>query len=639
MNRFHRSKWCASLLVAAVSMGCSKAPDVTTRTVTLHAVCAPDGVAIDGGAYAVYTGLGDFEPGSAPVGARLLGGDVGATLSEIAPNARVLFVDATESEREWWGVGAVPSTGNVDVLLVPALTSCQLPEGEDAGTPPAQNGAQLAAVSNEDVLVVGGVDALGDPSPTLIANLETGAVEPVTEDRDLGTPRTGASVTPFGDGALVAGGFDPGMMPQVALATAEVYDPALGGFDQQHPILLSEPRANQGAVVLASGDTLLVGGIGTDGTVLSSMEIVDPTTDTVRAENVASLTFARSAPTAVRLASGEILVAGGVDANGAAVTTMELFSSDASCEVSAIAEPVTGGARAYTALSSGGALFVIAPGPTAAAGFQNAWFLAPDGTLESAVPIEGSLTAPKFFGGAGGSPALWTGDRWLRWQPWSGSFGALGSLDDTPAQVSSAFTSADSGFAMWLDTSGPSAPVVTGLRFDTRGEYSTLDGPVLVADTQDVAPDRLTGASTVTFDPSQGLTLAPGASVFVTDRTYADVAVSVDMPGAVPALVVLRDESGNELVIGGTEPTASTSCPGAVAWCPGPTMSSAFTLGVQRNGSSVTWSVANGPSGTCGSGVSASARLSIGLRGVAVSGASTTESIARNLSITRLGAP
>lgn len=635
MNRFHRSKWCAGLSVAAAAMACNKAPHLTARTVTLHAVCAPDGLMIDGGAYGVYTGLGDFEPGSAPVGARLLGSDVGATLSEIAPNARVLFVDATEGEREWWGVGAIPSTGNVDVLLVPALTSCALPEDEDAGTTPAQNGAELAAISSEEVLVVGGVDPLGNPSQTLVANLDTGGVEPVTQDRDLGTPRISASVTPFGDGALVAGGFDP-RVPGVALGTAEVYDPALGGFDQQNPILLSEPRANQGAVVLASGDTLLVGGVGASGTVLGSMEIVDPATDTVRAENVASLTFARSAPTALRLASGEILVAGGVDDSGAPVTTMEIFSSDASCEITTIAEPVTGAARAYTALSSGGALMVVAPGPSAAATFQNAWLLGPDASLESAVPIEGSLTAPKFFGGAGGAPALWTGDRWLRWQPWSGSFGALGSLDDTPPQVSNAFTSPDSGFAMWLDTSNPSAPVLTGLRFDTRCEYSTLDGPLLVADTQDVAPDRLASSSTTAFDPTQGLTLAPGVSVFVTDRTYADVAISVDMPGPLSALVVLRDESGNELVIGGTEPAESTACPATVAWCPGPTMDAAFTLGVQRSGASVAWSVPNGPSGTCVSGVSASARLSIGLRGA---DSSTTQSVARNLTVTRLGEP
>lgn len=618
-------------------MACGKAHDVS-RTVTLHTVCSPGGLAIDGGAYAVYSGLGDFEPESAPVGARLLGGDLGATLSEIEPNSRSLFVDATESEREWWGVATIPSAGNVDVLLVPALTSCALPANADAGAAPAPDGGQLAPVSSEEVLVVGGVDPMGKPAPTFVANLDTGGVAPVTQDRDLGTPRTGASVTPFGDGALVAGGFDA-TGSGAALQTAEVYETALAGFDQQNPILLSEARANQGATVLASGDSLLVGGVGADGTALDSMEVVDPTTRTVRAENVARLTFARSAPTVLRLASGEILVAGGLDDGGEAVTTMELFSSDASCEIKTIAEPVTGAARAYTALSSGGVLIVVAPGSGAAPTFQNTWLLGPDESLESAVPIAGSLTSPKFFGGAGGAPALWTGDRWLRWQPWAGSFAALGSLDDTPARVSGAFGSPDSGFAAWLDMSNPSAAMLTGLRFDTRGPYSTLPGPLLVAGTQDVAPDRLAGPSTTTFVPSQGLTLAPGVSVFVTDRTYADVAISIEMPGPTPALVVLRDESGNELVIGGPQPSAPTPCPNTVGWCAGPTAGDASTLEVQRRGSSVTWSTTDGQSGTCAPSVSATARLSIGLRGASPSSSSAAPTLTSHLSVTRLGAP
>jgi len=639
VRRFHRSKWCAGLCGATAVVACNRAPDVTARIVTLYSPCAPDGLTIDGGAYAVYYGLGDYEPPSTAIGARLLGSDVGDTLSEIEPNARALFVDATESEREWWGVADIPSAGNVGVMLVPALTSCVLPEEADAGAAPAQSGAELASISSEQALVVGGVDAMGNPSPTLVANLETGAVGPVTQDRDLGTPRTGASLTPFGDGALVAGGFDPSVEPAVALGTAEVYDPGLGGFDQQNPILLSEPRANQGAVVLASGDTLLVGGVGAAGTVLASMEVVDPTTDTVRAEDVASLTWARSEPTVLRLASGEILVAGGVDASGAPVTTMELFSSDASCELTTIAEPVTGGARAYTALSSGGALFVVAPLAGASAAFQNTWLVGPDASMDAATPIEGALTEPKFFGGAGGSPALWTGDRWLRWQPWSNSFGALGSLDATPAQVSNAFTSPDSGFAMWLDTSNPSGPVVTGLRFDTRGEYSTLDGPLLLTDTENVAPDRLVDSSTLTFDPTQGLTLAPGASVFVTDRTYADVAITVDMPGVTPSLVVLRDQAGNELVIGGVQPAPSGPCPVSSGWCAGPPEGATSSLQVERSGGSVTWSVPNGPSGSCTAGVDASARLSIGLRGASGPASTAAPSVARNLNITRLGAP
>ena len=35
------------------------------------------------------------------------------------------------------------------------------------------------------------------------------------------------------------------------------------------------------------------------------------------------------------------------------------------------------------------------------------------------------LTAARLFPRTEGSPVLFTGDRWLQWRPWLGSFGAL----------------------------------------------------------------------------------------------------------------------------------------------------------------------------------------------------------------------
>ena len=103
-----------------------------------------------------------------------------------------------------------------------------------------------------------------------------------------------ATVTTFGNGALVAGGIDA--QGAGVLDEAEVYDPSLGGFDQQHPITLSTQRASAGAAVLVTGETLLVGGVGADGTTaLDSMEIVDPTTRTVHVEGVARLAVPRLA--------------------------------------------------------------------------------------------------------------------------------------------------------------------------------------------------------------------------------------------------------------------------------------------------------------------------------------------------------
>jgi hypothetical protein len=618
----HRSKRARVLVLAAtVAAACAKDGPVTTRTVTMHVprTCALAPAPFDGNAYALFYALGDFE-GPAPSKGHLLG-SVGESLPEIDGQARILAVDATEGDREWLGAGSIPAQGAVDVLLLPSLLSC--PFSTQVGS---RMGSTLGAIGGQRVLVVGGSDATSTPptsSPTYVARLDTGEVAAVRPE--LGTPRTKASVTAFGGGGLVAGGFD---IPGMTLNTAEVYTPELGGFDQQHPIFLSGARADHGAVVLVTGETLLVGGVGADGkTALDSMEIVDPATRTVRAEGVARLSVARHAPTVLRLVSGEVLVAGGLDSLGNVVPTIEWLSSDASHATKRPADLVAGSTpRVFAALQGGGALAVVASPSNAASGFQNVWVIRADGVFEPATPIAGSLTQPVLFGGAGGAPALWTGadGRWLRWQPWSGAFGALGVLDETranvtPADVPAPTASPEPGLGVWLDLD---KLAVTALRFDLRGEYSALRGPLLVADTSDTAPDRLGAPGGVTFEPSVGLELGPGASAFVTDRTYADVSIDVDAPTGEPALVVLRDELGNELEVGGT------GCPGALATPPSPT-----SLHVKRAGASVSWAAAAGPSSPCSSSVRAEARLTIGVRGASGS----TRSVVRNLRVSRLG--
>jgi hypothetical protein len=594
--------------LTAGALGCGRDAPVTTRTVKLH---TPAACAVSAGAYAQYFELGDFEP-VAPASGHLVG-DVGDTLSEIDPWARALVVEATEESRTWSGMAPVAPSGDVDVLLLPSLSSCPL-----SGAPVARAGAVVAPLPGGVALVVGG-GAAGQPAPpTYVVDLSTGVFAPLAGP-DLGAPRAGASVTAFGSGALVAGGVN--VRTQATEATAETVT-ASGGFDQQHPILLSEPRSDHGAVVLAGGQTLLVGGVGADGkTVLGSMDRIDPTTDTAQEQNVAVLTVPRRAPQVLRLASGEILVAGGFDAAGDPVGTLEWFSADASSATKSPQDLVTGSARSFVALGGGGALAVVAPAADSPSPFLNVWVIDADGVLEAATPLT-DVPAPLLFPGAGGAPILWTGTpggRWLRWQPWSGSFGVLGVLDDEPANVSASTASADPGLALWLD--GASS-AMTLLRFDTRGPYSTLDGPLLSTTSLDVAPDRLASAGIASFDPATGLTLGPGASAFVTDRTYADVTISVGAPSGEPAMVVLRDELGVELEVGGV------ACTGALAKTGAPS-----TVRVERSGGTVTWSMSTGATGTCSPGVDPAARLSIGLRAPG----DVSESVASDLTVTRVG--
>jgi hypothetical protein len=609
---------CAACV--AVVVGCQKDPVVTTRTVTLHAPqgCAAGLADLDAMAYGVYRSLGDFDAPAPPGGHPLV--PEGVALPEIDPRARALLVDATEGEggREWMGLTGVAPSGAVDLLLLPELTSCAF-----HGPLTQRAGAVMAPVGGGRVLVVGGKGASGAALPaTLALSLATGAVTPVNPD--LATPRNGAAITGFGPGGLVSGGLD---VHGAVLDRAEVYAPDRGGFEPD-AIVLGAARASAGAVVLATGETLLVGGVGTDGTTaLDSMEIVDPATRTARTTNVARLAVARIAPSVLRLASGEILVAGGVGSNGAAIARLEWFSADASQPTIRAEDLVAGSARAYVALQSGGALAVVAPPPGADGTFQNTWIIDADGVLEPAASIAGALSQPALFGGAGDAPVLWTGDRWLRWEPWLGTFGALGALDDVPAQVGATTASPDPGLALWVDPSNPAAPRVTALRFDVRGEYSPLSSPLLLSDAEDTSPDHLATDGAVTFDPALfggALQLVPGASAFVTDRTYADVRIELDAPSGAPALLVLRDALGHELEVGGA------SCPGAVV------TGSALTLVVERRGSSLKWSVSgNAPSSPCATPFAPDARLTIGVRGAP----DLTHSVARNLRVTRLGAP
>ncbi len=236
--------------MCAVFAACNKNPDVDVRTVTLH---VPAACAAGSQAYATYYELGDFEPGSPQEGHYL--DDVGAPLPEVSPQARALVVRASQapeaggSEGVWEGVADVTPSGNVDVLVLPELTSCAL-----TGSVGARTGSTLGWIAPGRVLLVGGD---GTPS-SFLADFDTGALTTLTSD--LLHPRSHATVTPFGSGALVAGGVaQPSGPTPTVLQTAEVYDSSAGGFEQQSALTMSAARTEHGAIVLATGETLLVG--------------------------------------------------------------------------------------------------------------------------------------------------------------------------------------------------------------------------------------------------------------------------------------------------------------------------------------------------------------------------------------------
>jgi hypothetical protein len=175
-------------------------------------------------------------------------------------------------------------------------------------------------------------------------------------------------------------------------------------------------------------------------------------------------------------------------------------------------------------------------------------------------------------------------------------------------------TSPDVGLALWLENTGVDAGKVVGLRFDSRGPYSTDVQTLLSTDTQSIAPDRLpTGTSpdasgsALTFDSVNGLTLKKNAAVVLTDATFADFSLDLQTINGGEPQIFLRDDSGNEFTIG-TDATSTCAIP------------SGDQLQVTRNGGSisvVSSSIDGGSrsSVSCGVQISATNRVTIGLRG------------------------
>ncbi|MDB4946445.1 MAG: Rhs family protein [Labilithrix sp.] len=618
------TKQLACVLAVIGAAACKMDPAVEDRPVVLYSLrsCPVS----QSEAYSVIYGNGDFDDAQSAVSSLYLR-DVGSTLAELPPQTRSVIVDVSQPARtvDWRGTAEVPASGPVNVLVWPGSETCPMTRNVEPRVD------ATFGTFGRHIMVVGGSLA-GQVPHTFVGDLSTGILESL--EFGIGTRRSRASITAFRTSAdqdpspaLVAGGEDPDT--HTPISTAELYVPKpgapgdLGDFDAAR-IDLSGPRTRHGAVVLASGETLLVGGIGPLGAPLATMEIVSPATRRYRTSGVALLAVPRRDPTVLRLASGEILVAGGFDRTGTAVATLEWFSADASRPTKRPVDLVTGRERAFVPLEGGGALAVIIP-PEGTLDFKTVWVISADGTLEPGLPIDpATLGKVRLFQGATGAPVLWTGTRWLRWQPW---FAAFEAISDAPVTGSTnpprsagpsgtAIANGDNGLALWLDTIVEGQLFVTGYRFDTRSRFGAVKNPLLGDSTLGLVPDRIanTPGSSIAFDPVTGLSLGLGASAFVADVTYADVTVELEAKGG--TAVVLRQDDGSELSVGGAE------CPYASA--------PQSRLRVERRGRNVRYSIDGGGERDCTSLLTDGTRVRIGLRG-----ADNAPSVSRNLRITR----
>ncbi len=610
----------AVALSSALTTACKPDPEVQERQLVVY---SPRSCPVSQSeAFSVVYGNGDFDNAQNAVSSLYLR-DVGTALTELPQSTRSLIVDVSQRTIDWRGVAEVPKRGPINVLVWPGGETCRLSRDVQPRTD------VTFGVFGRHIMIAGG-RLEGQTPLTFVGDLSTGIVD--TLPFGVRTPRSRATITSFRESAdqdlvpaLVAGGEN---REQAALSTAEIYMPgadgSIGDF-LDAPIQLSEQRTKHGAVVLSTGETFLVGGIGQFGSPLGSMEIVDPKTRRSRTAGVALLAVPRSNPIVLRLASGEILVAGGFSRTNQPVPTLEWFSADGSRASKRPVDLVTGRERAFVPLEAGGALAVIAPSSSGTAEFPTVWVISANGTLEAGLPVDPTtLDKVRLFPGADGAPVLWTGLRWLRWAPWNGAFQPIPDAP-TLGPSTTAITSGDSGLALWLSNQIDATHVsenqlyVTGFRFATKSRFGAVRNPLLVdgVGTLGLAPDRVTGtpASSIKFVPGRGLELGQGASAFVTDVTFADVDVAVDGENA-PS-IVLRQTDGREVEVGG---------PGCAFFQP-----SATTMHVQRIGRRVRVRFDEEAPRECPTGLDEGARVAIGVRGVESSGVS----VARNLRISR----
>ncbi|HSQ62519.1 MAG TPA: hypothetical protein VLM85_04870 [Polyangiaceae bacterium] len=592
----HAVSAVALTAVALVLAACSKGDQVTVRAVNLH---APASCPVASGSFGEYTATGDFpfDP-STTTSTPLNLSQVGAVLAGIPADVRSLALLANSQTDLITGVTLVPPSGDVDLLVLPTARACALSAnvGFVPGTPSAGgllSPDMIAGAADAHTMLVLGSDKL---PATFRVDLDTGQVTKMATG--VGTPRKRAPlVATGGGGAIVTGGVS--LSTPVTLQTAELYDPALGDFDGR-PITLQKQRSDHAAVLLASGDVLLVGGQ-SGGTLAPELELVHLQT---RTSELLPLQLAepRTRPIALRLADGTVLVGGGYRADGTPAGSLELVSADGRSFARA-SQPIAMRARhGIVALDGGGALVVNVPGPGDGPTFQNAWNLTPEGALSPVTSIL-AITDAKLFPGADGHPVLWAGDRWLQLDPWSATqtwtaidanSGAPGPAQDSPT------VSPDPGLLAWIAGDGS----VMLRRLSTRNVFATDPQPYLAASKDHLVPDRW--SPTMTFDTSLFLPASTGA--FVADARFLDVTVDVDAPSDGLPQIVLRGESGAEVDVGGA------SCPLVAPPLPA-------HLHVERRGGQVTYrlgTATDSPATPCGSAaIGASERIAVGLRAAA----------------------
>ncbi|HVE47465.1 MAG TPA: kelch repeat-containing protein [Acidimicrobiales bacterium] len=202
------------------------------------------------------------------------------------------------------------------------------------------------------VLVTGGVTQPEGVTRTAeVYDPATGSWSPTGSMQSV---RAGHTATLLDDGNVLVTGGETVITGGGGLATAEVYDPAAGTWRATGS--MSVVRVGHSATLLPGGKVLVVGGANsssTSATAIATTELYDPaaTTNNVQGQWAAGppMRFPRSAHTATRLSTGNVLVAGGSGGADIPLLGQEGTSGSTTLEVY---EPKSGDIGSWGALGS-----------------------------------------------------------------------------------------------------------------------------------------------------------------------------------------------------------------------------------------------------------------------------------------------
>ncbi len=348
---------CARALavVAVLAGGCRTPPEELQLRPTILSACAPPVAPIEVSALSLR---------APPVEFRL--GDWGApaTLGPLSADTVVLTaIVGSTSTPPWDAVGrtadgALRQAGAgslVPFVLVPPDRFCAI----NGALAEGRTEARVAPLDDGSALVVGGVVGAGVLRRTdgMALRYDPATASLVGLGADSTLARIGLSATSLGDRVVIAGGspVDAGVLGEPVGAIV-VFDGRTATFASL-PNPLCVARRDHAAVLLPDGRVLVAGGVDATGAALQTIETVDPVLGaTSFCPSLERLGTPRARPSAVLLPFGSVLLLGGQAAGQPQAEEYRVASGTRPVGWTAAAPDVDGATT--VALPSGGVALV-----------------------------------------------------------------------------------------------------------------------------------------------------------------------------------------------------------------------------------------------------------------------------------------